>query len=63
MAYEQRGFPTFSLLPYPEDQRQKYEWGWFMGFLSDKKKVSTICIVERDTRYACFSYLSSFREY
>ncbi|CAN6177515.1 unnamed protein product [Urochloa humidicola] len=39
-AYQKSVFPKFSLLPYPEDGKQKAEWGKFMHFLSDNKKAA-----------------------
>ncbi|CAL5048731.1 unnamed protein product [Urochloa decumbens] len=39
-AYQKSVFPKFSLLPYPEDGRQKAEWGKFMHFLWDNKKAA-----------------------
>ncbi|XP_039807350.1 MORC family CW-type zinc finger protein 3-like isoform X2 [Panicum virgatum] len=39
-AYQKRDLPTFSLLPDPEDGRQKTEWGKFTRFLSDNKKAA-----------------------
>ncbi|XP_062229277.1 uncharacterized protein LOC133927042 [Phragmites australis] len=41
-AYQRRDFPKFSLLPDPEDGRQKYEWGKFMRHLSDNKKAGIV---------------------
>ncbi|TVU08199.1 hypothetical protein EJB05_41591, partial [Eragrostis curvula] len=41
-AYERRDFPKLSLLPYPEDRKQKAEWGKFMQFLSDNKKAAIV---------------------
>ncbi|PWZ07216.1 MORC family CW-type zinc finger protein 3 [Zea mays] len=37
-AYQKSDFPKFLLLPYPEDSRQKSEWGKFMRFLSENKR-------------------------
>jgi len=48
-AYQKRDLPTFSLLPDPEDGRQKTEWGKFMRFLSDNKKVNIFCTVHNYT--------------
>ena len=39
-AYQKSDFPKFSLLPDPEDGRQKFERGKFMRFLSDNKRVN-----------------------
>ncbi|KAF8687781.1 hypothetical protein HU200_042717 [Digitaria exilis] len=39
-AYQKSVLPKFSLLPYPEDGRQKHEWGKFMRFLWDNKKAA-----------------------
>nr|CAB3468446.1 unnamed protein product [Digitaria exilis] len=41
-AYQKSVFPKFSLLPYPEDGRQKHEWGKFMRFLWDNKKTGAM---------------------
>ncbi|KAK8455808.1 hypothetical protein SEVIR_4G222800v4 [Setaria viridis] len=41
-AYQKSVFPKFSLLPDPEDRRQKTEWGKFMRFLSDNKKAAIV---------------------
>jgi hypothetical protein len=48
-AYQKSDLPKFSLLPDPQDGRQKTEWGKFMHFLSDYKKVNIFCIVRKDT--------------
>ncbi|PVH47527.1 hypothetical protein PAHAL_4G080600 [Panicum hallii] len=39
-AYQKSDLPKFSLLPDPQDGRQKTEWGKFMHFLSDYKKAA-----------------------
>ncbi|AQL04937.1 Protein MICRORCHIDIA 7 [Zea mays] len=39
-AYQKSDFPKFLLLPYPEDSRQKSEWGKFMRFLSENKRAA-----------------------
>nr|CAB3470890.1 unnamed protein product [Digitaria exilis] len=41
-AYQKSVLPKFSLLPYPEDGRQKHEWGKFMRFLWDNKKTGAM---------------------
>uniref|UniRef100_A0A0A9DMR8 CW-type domain-containing protein n=1 Tax=Arundo donax TaxID=35708 RepID=A0A0A9DMR8_ARUDO len=41
-AYQRSNFPKFSLLPDPEDGRQKSEWGKFMRYLSDRKKAGIV---------------------
>ncbi|RLN12828.1 MORC family CW-type zinc finger protein 3-like [Panicum miliaceum] len=51
-AYQKSDLPKFSLLPDPEDGRQKTEWGKFMRFLSDYKKVNIFCIVRKDKQAA-----------
>jgi len=48
-AYQKRDLPKFSLLPDPEDGHQNSEWGKFMRFLSDNKKVNIFCTVHKDT--------------
>jgi len=47
-AYQKRDLPKFSLLPDPEDGHQNSEWGKFMRFLSDNKKVNIFFIVCKD---------------
>ncbi|KQK17640.1 hypothetical protein BRADI_1g35820v3 [Brachypodium distachyon] len=41
-VYELKIFPKFSLLPDPEDDRQKSEWPKFMRFLSHNKRAAVV---------------------
>jgi hypothetical protein len=46
-AIQKSAFPKFLLLPDPQDGHQKAEWGKFMRFLSDNKKVNIFHIVHK----------------
>uniref|UniRef100_A0A0D9WS76 CW-type domain-containing protein n=1 Tax=Leersia perrieri TaxID=77586 RepID=A0A0D9WS76_9ORYZ len=41
-VYQQSDFLKFSLLPDPEDDRQNFEWGKFMRFLWDNRRVAVV---------------------
>jgi hypothetical protein len=44
-AYQQNDFLKFSLLADPEDNDQTKEWGRFMCFLRERKKVNIILLI------------------
>uniref|UniRef100_A0ACD5T7I8 Uncharacterized protein n=1 Tax=Avena sativa TaxID=4498 RepID=A0ACD5T7I8_AVESA len=71
--YQQNDIRKFSLLPDPEDDKQTKEWGRFMRYLRESKKVniiSTLWILSNllmidmeDTKYATYStFKSPFQE-
>jgi hypothetical protein len=60
--FQQNDFLKLSLHPDPEDDYQAKEWGIFMRFLRENKKVniiSSVCIFIVTT---CYIFKSPFQE-